>query len=81
MENKDEILRQLRAELAQAAEEYLRAAQALSKTRAAAARRLEKLVESEINDLAMKSAFHIEITHCCRRIQLERIRNRPGACT
>jgi DNA repair protein RecN (Recombination protein N) len=63
VENKDEILRQLRGELAQAAEEYLRAAQALSKTRAAAARRLEKLVESEINDLAMKSAFHIEITH------------------
>lgn len=63
VENKDEILRQLRAELAQAAEEYLRAAKALSKTRTAAARRLEKLVESEINDLAMKSAFHIEITH------------------
>jgi DNA repair protein RecN (Recombination protein N) len=63
VENKDEILHQLRAELGHAAEEYLRAAQALSKTRAAAARRLEKLVESEINDLAMKSAFHIEITH------------------
>ena len=62
VENKDEILRQLRAELAQAAAEYLRAAKALSKTRTAAARRLEKLVESEINDLAMKSAFHIEIT-------------------
>ncbi len=63
VENKDEILRKLRAQLARAAEEYLTAAQALSKTRAAAARRLEKLVESEINDLAMKSAFHIEITH------------------
>jgi len=63
VENKDEILRKLRAQLAQAAEEYLTAAQALSKTRDAAARRLEKLVESEINDLAMKSAFHIEITH------------------
>ena len=63
VENKDEILRQLRAELGHAAEEYMRAAQGLSKTRAAAARRLEKLVESEINDLAMKSAFHIEITH------------------
>jgi DNA repair protein RecN (Recombination protein N) len=63
VENKDEILRQLRGELAQASEEYLRAAQALSKTRTAAARRLEKMVESEINDLAMKSAFHIEITH------------------
>jgi len=64
VENKDEILCKLRGQLAQAAEEYLRAAQALSKTRTAAARRLEKMVESEINDLAMKSAFHIEITHC-----------------
>src|SRR5438874_3930494 len=64
VENKDEILRDLRAQLAKAAGEYLRAAQALSKTRTAAARRLEKMVESEINDLAMKSAFHIEITHC-----------------
>ena len=63
VENKDEILCKLRGQLAQAAEEYLRAAQALSKTRTAAARRLEKMVESEINDLAMKSAFHIEITH------------------
>jgi DNA repair protein RecN (Recombination protein N) len=62
VENKDEILRQLRAELAGAAEEYLRAARAVSKKRAEAARRLEKLVESEINDLAMKSSFRIEIT-------------------
>ena len=62
VENKDEILRQLRAELAKAAEEYLRAARALAKKRAEAARKLEKLVESEINDLAMKSAFRIEIT-------------------
>ncbi|MFZ0310108.1 MAG: DNA repair protein RecN [Candidatus Sulfotelmatobacter sp.] len=61
IENKDEILRELRAELAKAGEEYLRAAQALSKKRQDAARKLEKLVESEINDLAMKSAFHIEI--------------------
>jgi DNA repair protein RecN (Recombination protein N) len=62
VENKDEILGQLRAELATAAAEYLRAARALSKKRAEAARRLEKLVESEINDLAMKSAFRIEMT-------------------
>ena len=62
VENKDEILRQLRAELAGAAEEYLRAARAVSKKRAEAARRLEKLVEAEINDLAMKSTFHIELT-------------------
>ena len=62
VENKDEILRQLRSELATAAEEYLGVAHALSKKRAAAARALEKLVEAEISDLAMKSVFRIELT-------------------
>jgi DNA repair protein RecN (Recombination protein N) len=62
VENKDEILRQLRGELAKASDEYLRAARALSKKRTDAARRLEKLVEAEINDLAMKSAFRIDNT-------------------
>ena len=62
VENKDEILRGLRTELAKAAAEYLKAAQGLSKKRAEAARRLEKLVEAEINDLAMKSTFRIEMT-------------------
>src|SRR5271169_742943 len=62
VENKDEIRRGLRAELAKAAGEYLRAARMLSKKREEAARRLEKLVEAEINDLAMKSAFRIEMT-------------------
>jgi DNA repair protein RecN (Recombination protein N) len=63
VENKDEILRELRKELAKSAEEYLRAARALSKKRVDAGRRLEKLVESEINDLAMKSVFRIEMTN------------------
>ena len=62
VENKDEILRQLRGELEKAANEYLKAARALSKKRADAARKLEKLVEAEINDLAMKSAFRIQKT-------------------
>jgi DNA repair protein RecN (Recombination protein N) len=62
IENKDEILRQLRAEMAKAATEYLRAARELSKNREQAAHKLEKLVEAEINDLAMKSEFRIEIT-------------------
>ena len=62
VENKDEILRGLRSELAKAASEYLRAALMLSKKRAEAARRLEKLVEAEINDLAMKSTFRIEMS-------------------
>ena len=62
VENKDEILRSLRTELAKAAEEYLRDARTLSKKRKDAAKKLDKLMESEINDLAMKSTFHIEIT-------------------
>jgi DNA repair protein RecN (Recombination protein N) len=62
VENQDEILRQLRDELAKAANEYLKAARTLSKKRADAARKLEKLVEAEINDLAMKSTFRIQKT-------------------
>src|SRR2546429_2600790 len=62
MENKDEVLRQLRAELARAAKEYLRGAQAVSRKRHECAKKLEKLVEAEINDLAMKADFHIEIS-------------------
>jgi DNA repair protein RecN (Recombination protein N) len=62
VENKDEILRQLRTQLAQAATHYLQIARALSKKRSEAAGKLEKLVESEVNDLAMKSVFRIEIT-------------------
>ena len=63
IENKEEILRQLRAELAKAAEEYLRTAKLLSKARRESAQRLEKLVEAEINDLAMKSVFRVQMTH------------------
>src|SRR6266436_2235549 len=62
MENKDEILGQLRKELAEAGEEYLRAARIISKKRYEAARKLEKLVASEINDLAMRADFQIEVS-------------------
>jgi DNA repair protein RecN (Recombination protein N) len=62
MENKDEVLRKLRAELAKAGDAYLQVARALSKKRYEAARKLEKLVESEINDLAMKSTFRIDVS-------------------
>ena len=62
VENKDEILRRLRADVAGASEKYLQAARSLSKKRADAARKLEKLVEAEISDLAMKSSFRIEKT-------------------
>ncbi len=62
MENKDEVLRQLRGELEHAAGEYLAASRTISKRRYEAARKLEKLVEAEINDLAMKSNFRIEVS-------------------
>jgi len=62
VENKDELLKQLRSELANAAADYLRIARAVSKHRYEAAKRLEKLVEAEINDLAMKARFKIEVS-------------------
>jgi DNA repair protein RecN (Recombination protein N) len=62
MENKDEVLRKLRLELAQAAEQYLEAARALSRKRYEAARKLERLVESEVNELAMKARFKVEVS-------------------
>jgi DNA repair protein RecN (Recombination protein N) len=61
MENKDEILRQLQSGLARAGEEYLAEARAISRKRYEAARKLEKLAQAEINDLAMRTSFHIEI--------------------
>ena len=51
----------MRKQLAAAAEEYLAEAQAISRNRAAAARKLEKLAEAEINELAMKARFHVEV--------------------
>ena len=62
MENKDEALRQLHGELSNAAEHYLKSARTISKKRYEAACKLEKLVESEINDLAMKTKFQIEVS-------------------
>ncbi|MFZ3266599.1 MAG: DNA repair protein RecN [Terriglobales bacterium] len=61
MENKDEVLGQLRARLAAAAEHYRKASRRVSRNRLEAARKLEKLVEAEINDLAMRAAFAISV--------------------
>ena len=61
MENKDQVLAELREQLALAAEHYRRAALAVSHTRSEAARKLEKLVEAEINDLAMRASFAIAV--------------------
>jgi len=62
IENRDQILSELRAQLAQAAERYRAAAQALTQQRTAAATQLAKRAESEINDLAMKARFAIAVT-------------------
>ena len=61
IENRDEILRSLRKQLAAAAQDYLAEAQTISRNRAGAARKLEKLAETEINELAMKARFRVEI--------------------
>ena len=62
IENKDESLRKLRAELAGAEKNYVAASGELSRQRAAAAGRLEKEVEREVNELAMKARFKIEVS-------------------
>ena len=62
VENRDEVLKKLRQELAAAGGEYLEAARALSRKRYQAARKLEKLVESELEELAMKGRFKVEVS-------------------
>jgi DNA repair protein RecN (Recombination protein N) len=62
IENRDEILKALRADLDKAAGAYRTAARALTTERAAAAKKLEKLAETQINDLAMKARFSIAVT-------------------
>ena len=62
VENRDEVLKQLQQELAAAGVEYLDAARAISRKRYQAARKLEKLVETELEDLAMKGRFKVEVS-------------------
>ena len=61
IENRDETLKSLRADLDKAAAAYKSAARALTADRLAAAKKLEKLAESQINDLAMKARFSIAV--------------------
>lgn len=61
IEFRDDVLRRLNADLAAASGRYREAASALSKKRYAAARELEKLVEAEVNELAMKARFKVEV--------------------
>jgi DNA repair protein RecN (Recombination protein N) len=61
IEDRDETLKQLRIELDAAAAEYRAAAAALHAERAAAAARLARLAEDQINSLAMKVRFEIAV--------------------
>jgi len=61
VEDKDEILKALRAVLDQAAVAYRNAAAALHDQRTAAAGKLAKLAEAQINSLAMKVRFEISV--------------------
>ncbi len=62
VENRDELLAELKALETRQASEYARAAEALTHARAAAAKRLEAAAEKQINDLAMSVRFRIGVT-------------------
>jgi DNA repair protein RecN (Recombination protein N) len=62
VEDRDEILKTLRADLAKASAEYQKVASALTGERQAAAQKLAKLAEAQINSLAMKSRFSVSVT-------------------
>ena len=61
MENKDQVLGELKAQLATAAVSYRKSALDVSRRRSIAAGKLEKSVESEINELAMRASFSIVV--------------------
>ncbi|MGB7267061.1 MAG: DNA repair protein RecN, partial [Terracidiphilus sp.] len=61
VEDRDEILKALRAALESAAKEYKKAASALGAERQTAATKLAKLAEAQINSLAMKVRFQVAV--------------------
>jgi DNA repair protein RecN (Recombination protein N) len=62
VEDRDEILKTLRAALDTAAAEYRKAASALTTQRKTASTKLAKLAEAQINTLAMKTKFEVSTT-------------------
>jgi DNA repair protein RecN (Recombination protein N) len=61
VEDRDEILKQLRSSVEKAAAKYRGAATELSAARKTAAARLAKLAEAQINSLAMKVKFEVGV--------------------
>ena len=62
VENRDELIKALRADLDRSAQLYRAEAEALHIERVAAAKKLEKSAEAQINDLAMKARFVISVS-------------------
>ena len=67
IENRDEIVKALKVELAAAEQAYIAAARALSAQRMEAAAKLGKRAEQQINDLAMR--VRVEVSVACREEQ------------
>ncbi len=61
IENRDEIVKSLRVELASAEKHYIAAAEALASDRRGAAARLGRLAEKQINELAMRVRFEVQV--------------------
>jgi DNA repair protein RecN (Recombination protein N) len=61
IENRDELVKELRQKLTQAEQAYIAAAQALSAERRAAAAKLGKRAEAQVNDLAMRAKFEVSV--------------------
>src|SRR6185437_3598860 len=62
LENREVRLKELEAELAKAAKSYREAATRLSEQRVSAAKKLAKLAEKQINELAMNVRFAVDVT-------------------
>ncbi len=61
VEDRDELLKALRAEVQHTAATYKKAAATLTEARKAAAKKLAKIAEAQINSLAMKTKFEIDV--------------------
>jgi DNA repair protein RecN (Recombination protein N) len=62
VENRDALLVELKAKEEQDAAAYRKVAAQLTFSRVKAAKQLEKLAEAQINDLAMSTRFHVQVT-------------------
>ncbi len=62
LENREARLKELEGELAKVAATYREAARRLSEQRASAAKKLAKLAEKQINELAMNAKFAVDVS-------------------